>query len=229
MLSHFYLQVFYFTPAFLIFFYSIFLYFLLKMAKFRSLEVLARRTLKSAFNLVNCNCGSFNFHTLIGGQCTTNNPSGSNCVAAWEYGWSKSCEFQEMFWRRPTNMKSLRITSSCPSFYFPLFIFCFLLPYPFHCISFHFHFHILFLYFILFFILSPFTCDSLISRIFMYFSFSSEMSGKSLDITGWHFLLLFTILLEELIKVCISRPSRPQLDMVMSDVCCCLDMHKMLW
>lgn len=68
LLSHCYLQVFYFTPAFLIFLSSIFSYFLLKLAKFRPLAVLERTTLKYVFNLVNCNCGSFNFCTAVRGQ-----------------------------------------------------------------------------------------------------------------------------------------------------------------
>jgi hypothetical protein len=66
-LSHCYLQVFFFTPAFLIFLYWILLYFLLKLAKFRPLAVL-ERTIKSVFNLVECNCGTFNFRTAVGGQ-----------------------------------------------------------------------------------------------------------------------------------------------------------------
>lgn len=105
--SHCYLQLLYFTAAFLISLYSVFFYLLLKLTKFLPLEVLESRFLKFIFNLFNCKCGSLNFRTAVGGQCTTNNPTVSNCIASPEYGWCINREFQEMFRRRLVNMWNL--------------------------------------------------------------------------------------------------------------------------
>ena len=150
LLLHCYLQVLYFTPAFLIFLCSILLYFLLNLAKFRPLEVLERTTLKYVFNLVNCNCGNFNFCTAIGGQCTINNPSVSNSAAAWDYGWCKNCEFRENFRHRPTNAECLCVTSSFSLILVPSFRFMFssILSLPLHFLPFAFP-YLLFIFHIL--------------------------------------------------------------------------------
>jgi hypothetical protein len=109
-----------------------------------------------------------------------------------------------------------------------LFIFQFL----FTSYNFQLHFSpFTFPYTLLHIILYSFSCirDSFSSLFLISPSLHSTMSGLSVAIEAWLFRSFLKFLLEKLIKVRSSRRSRPQLAIVVADVCSCLDMHRMLW